>query len=94
MDSRLRTARAAAPGPQPISRTRESGFRGSAFTIAIRREDTVGGCHGALELAPFLLEGVPRGGTAECLSVQGCSTSFLVALLSLPLRTSPAPPAS
>jgi hypothetical protein len=43
--SRVATARAAAPGPQPISRTRECGASGSgsAFTIAARRGDKPGG---------------------------------------------------
>jgi hypothetical protein len=43
--SRAATARAAAPVPQPISRTRDSGRRGRASTIAARRGDKAGGMH-------------------------------------------------
>src|SRR3954471_8128035 len=46
--SRAATARAAAPGPQPISRTRECGSSGSASTIAATRDDRRGAI-GALE---------------------------------------------
>lgn len=38
---RAATSRAAAPGPQPISRTRSPGFSGSASTIAFRRADSI-----------------------------------------------------
>jgi hypothetical protein len=41
--SRAATARAATPGPQPISRTRECGCSGSASTIAAKRGDRADG---------------------------------------------------
>ncbi len=43
LTSRAATARAAAPGPHTISRTRECGSKGSAFTIAARRRDRPAG---------------------------------------------------
>jgi hypothetical protein len=46
--SRPATARAAAPGPHPISRTREYGRSGSASTIAARRGDKRGGTGGTI----------------------------------------------
>lgn len=50
--SRAATARAAAPGPQPISRTRECGWRGSASTIAARRVDSPVGIYGSVRVGP------------------------------------------
>src|SRR6266536_509332 len=46
--SRAATARDAAPGPHPISMTRECGCRGSASTIAPRRGDRRAGTGGTI----------------------------------------------
>ena len=59
--SRAATARAAAPGPQPISRTRKCGASGSVFTIAARRGDKPGGTSRRVRTDSPCLGGVLQG---------------------------------
>src|SRR5690242_15681826 len=54
------TARAAAPGPHPISSTRECGRNGSASTIAWRRGDNVTGRSSQLSLHAYRYRALER----------------------------------